>query len=104
MTDLYYWPTPNGDKIFTMLEECDLDYIIKPANVTAGDQFRPDFLRLSSDKRAPAIVDNDSIGGGPATDKFFSVLSYCASQRKPVIFAGRLARTLVCHEVAHVAD
>ena len=91
MTDLYYWPTPNGDKIFTMLEECDLDYIIKPANVTAGDQFRPDFLRLSSDERAPAIVDHDSIGGGPATDIFCSVLFYCIARRKLVVFAGRSA-------------
>ena len=47
MIDLYYWPTPNGHKISMMLEECDLDYTIHPVNITAGDQFRPDFLKLS---------------------------------------------------------
>jgi len=26
MINLYYWPTPNGNKITMMLEECGLDY------------------------------------------------------------------------------
>ena len=57
MIDLYYWPTPNGNKITIMLEECGLDYIIHPINITAGDQFQPKFLKLSPNNRMPAIVD-----------------------------------------------
>ena len=82
MIDLYYWPTPNGNKISMMLEECDLDYTIYPINITAGDQFRPDFLKLSPNNRMPAIVDHDPIGGGPPIDLFESgaILLYLAEK------------------------
>lgn len=82
MIDLYYWPTPNGNKISMMLEECDLGYTIHPINITAGDQFRPDFLKLSPNNRMPAIVDHDPIGGGPPIDLFESgaILLYLAEK------------------------
>ena len=82
MIDLYYWHTPNGNKIPMMLEECDLDYTIHPINISAGDQFRPDFLKLSPNNRMPAIVDHDPIGGGPAIDLFESgaILLYLAEK------------------------
>lgn len=57
MIELYYWPTPNGHKISIMLEECGLDYEVKPVNIGAGDQFDPEFLRISPNNRMPAIVD-----------------------------------------------
>lgn len=60
MIELYYWPTPNGQKISIMLEECGLDYEVKPVNIGAGDQFGPDFLRISPNNRMPAIVDTDT--------------------------------------------
>jgi len=41
--DLYYWPTPNGWKISIFLEEANLSYTIKPIDISAGDQFEPDF-------------------------------------------------------------
>lgn len=62
MIDVYYWPTPNGRKITIMLEECDLDYNIVPVNISMGDQFKVDFLRISPNNRMPAIVDHDPIG------------------------------------------
>lgn len=60
MIELYYWPTPNGHKISIMLEECGLDYDVKPVNIGAGDQFDPDFLAISPNNRMPAIVDTDT--------------------------------------------
>ncbi|MBU2677533.1 MAG: glutathione S-transferase N-terminal domain-containing protein [Gammaproteobacteria bacterium] len=60
MIKLYYWPTPNGQKISIMLEECELKYEVKPVNIGAGDQFAPDFLRISPNNRMPAIVDTDT--------------------------------------------
>lgn len=60
MIELYYWPTPNGQKISIMLEECGLEYAVKPINIGAGDQFDPDFLRISPNNRMPAIVDTDT--------------------------------------------
>ena len=82
MIDLYYWPTPNGHKISMMLEECDLDYTIHPVNITAGDQFRPDFLKLSPNNRMPALVDHDPVGGGPPINLFESgaILLYLAEK------------------------
>ena len=55
--ELYYWPTPNGHKITIMLEECELPYGIKYVNIGKGDQFAPDFLKISPNNRMPAIID-----------------------------------------------
>jgi GST-like protein len=55
--ELYYWPTPNGWKISIMLEECRLPYTIIPVNISAGEQFKPEFLAISPNNRMPAIVD-----------------------------------------------
>jgi GST-like protein len=61
--ELHYWPTPNGWKISIMLEECRLPYIMKPVNISTGDQFKPEFLAISPNNRMPAIVDPDGPGG-----------------------------------------
>ncbi len=63
--ELYYWPTPNGWKISIMLEECGLPYIMKPVNISTGDQFKPEFLAIAPNNRMPAIVDPDGPGGKP---------------------------------------
>jgi GST-like protein len=44
MIELYYWPTPNGHKITMFLEEAGLRYRIHPVDISAGDQFKPEFL------------------------------------------------------------
>jgi GSH-dependent disulfide-bond oxidoreductase len=63
--DLYYWPTPNGWKISIMLEECGLPYTVHPVNISAGDQFKPEFLAFSPNNRMPAIIDPDGPDGKP---------------------------------------
>src|SRR5450756_1803665 len=63
--ELYYWPTPNGFKIWIMLEECGLPYKLIPVNISKGEQFNPDFLKISPNNRMPAIVDLDGPGGKP---------------------------------------
>jgi GST-like protein len=60
MIELYYWPTPNGQKISVMLEEVGLEYDVRPVNIGAGDQFDPGFLRISPNNRMPAIVDKET--------------------------------------------
>ena len=82
MIDLYYWPSPNGNKITMMLEECELEYTIYPVNITAGGQFQPDFLKLSPNNRMPAIVDHDPIDNGYSLDLFESgaILLYLAEK------------------------
>ncbi|MCW2282834.1 GST-like protein [Rhodoblastus acidophilus] len=61
MIELFYWPTPNGHKITIFLEEAGLDYEIRPVNIGAGDQFKPDFLRIAPNNRMPAIIDHDPL-------------------------------------------
>lgn len=61
----YYWPTPNGWKTAIMLEECGLPYTLIPVDISKGDQFNPDFLKISPNNRMPAIVDPDGPGGRP---------------------------------------
>ncbi len=60
MLDLYFAPTPNGWKITIMLEECELPYNLIPVNLGAGDQFKPDFLKISPNNRMPALVDHET--------------------------------------------
>ena len=65
MIDLYTWTTPNGRKASIMLEEVGLAYDVHPVNIGAGDQFKPEFLKVSPNNRIPAIVDRDGPDGAP---------------------------------------
>jgi len=82
MIDLYYWTTPNGHKITMALEEMGLPYTIKPVNISAGDQFKPEFLAISPNNRIPAIVDHAPAGGGAPISVFESgaILIYLAEK------------------------
>ena len=82
MIDLHYWPTPNGHKITLFLEEAGLDYKIIPVDISAGDQFKPDFLAIAPNNRMPAIVDHAPADGGAPISIFESgaILLYLAEK------------------------
>jgi GSH-dependent disulfide-bond oxidoreductase len=82
MIDLHYWPTPNGHKITLFLEEAKLPYNIIGVDIGNGDQFKPDFLKISPNNRMPAIVDHAPIDGGKAISVFESgaILVYLAGK------------------------
>lgn len=63
--DLHYWPTPNGWKITIALEEMALPYKVHLVNISTGEQFAPEFLKLSPNNRMPAILDHDGPDGQP---------------------------------------
>jgi len=65
MIDVFSWPTPNGHKVHIMLEECGLAYRALPINIGAGDQFKPDFLKISPNNKIPAITDPEGPDGKP---------------------------------------
>jgi len=65
--DLYYWPTPNGWKITIALEEMGLPYNLHLVDIGAGDQFTPEFLKLSPNNRMPAIMDPEGPDGAPVS-------------------------------------
>jgi GST-like protein len=82
MIDLHYWTTPNGHKITILLEEAGIAYKIVPVDIRAGDQFLPEFLKISPNNRIPAIVDHDPVGGGDPVSVFESgaILLYLAEK------------------------
>ena len=70
--DLYYWPTPNGWKVTILLEELGAPYQTIPVDIGAGEQIKPDFLKISPNNRMPAIVDHEPMGGGAPISVFES--------------------------------
>ena len=87
MIDLHYWPTPNGHKITLLLEELvdaghALEYAVKPVNIGAGEQFKPDYLAISPNNKMPAIVDHAPADGGAPISVFESgaILQYLAEK------------------------
>jgi len=82
MIDLHYWPTPNGHKITIFLEETGIPYGIVPVNIGAGDQFKPDFLKIAPNNRMPAIVDHAPVDGKAPVSVFESgaILVYLAEK------------------------
>lgn len=82
MIDLYYWATPNGHKITLFLEEADLNYNIVPINIGKGEQFQPEFLKISPNNRIPALVDHAPTNPGPPVSVFESgaILLYLAEK------------------------
>jgi GST-like protein len=87
MIDLYYWPTPNGHKITIFLEETDMPYTLVPVNIGAGEQFKPEFLRIAPNNRMPAIVDHMPLERGAPISVFESgaILLYLADKSEQFI-------------------
>lgn len=81
MIDVYSWATPNGHKVHIMLEECGLPYRVHPINIGAGDQFKPEFLKISPNNKIPAIIDSDGPDGKPISlFESGAILLYLASK------------------------
>ncbi len=81
MIDVYFWPTPNGYKVTVMLEEIGLRYKVIPVNIGKGDQFKPEFLKISPNNKMPAIVDHEGPGGEPlAMFESGAILMYLAEK------------------------
>jgi GSH-dependent disulfide-bond oxidoreductase len=57
MIDLYSAATPNGFKVSIALEELGLPYTVCVVDLRRGEQFAPEFLRISPNNKIPAIVD-----------------------------------------------
>ncbi len=94
MIDLHFWTTPNGYKPLLFVEETGVPYTIVPVNIGKGEQFEPDFLKISPNNRIPAIVDHAPTGGGTPVSVFESgaILLYLAEKAGrflPADVAGR---------------
>jgi GST-like protein len=77
MIDLYTWSTPNGRKISIALEELGLPYNVKPIDIDEGEQFAPEFLKISPNNKIPAIVDHET---GQSLMESGAILMYLAEK------------------------
>ena len=85
MIDIYSWATPNGHKVHIMLEECGQrlgkDWHAHAVDIGAGDQFQPDFLKLSPNNKIPAMLDSHGPNGKPfSLFESGAILVYLASK------------------------
>ena len=80
MIDFYFWTTPNGYKVLTFLEEAEIPYRIQPINISEGEQFDPEFLRISPNNKIPAIVDRSRGKRGISIFESGAILLYLAEK------------------------
>ena len=82
MIDIYYWTSPNAQKVMLFLEESGHPFRIVPLNVTLGEQYQAEFVKIAPNSRIPVIVDDDPRGGGEPVVIFESgaILLYLAEK------------------------
>ena len=90
---LYSLPTPNGVKVFIMLEETGLPYEVHLVSFDRNDQTSPEFLSLNPNNKIPAILDPNGPDGQPlALFESGAILLYLAEKTRqfmPQSAAGR---------------
>ena len=94
--DLYFWTTPNGYKISIMLEECGLPYSLHMIDINKGQQFAPEFLKISPNNKIPAI--HDPAGPDGRTMTLFesgAILQYLGRKSGKLYPSGERERALV---------
>lgn len=84
MIELFFFPSPNGQKALIALEELGLEYRLTPVDLAEGAQFDAAFLVISPNNKIPAIVDHGAEGGPLPMFESGAILEYLAEQ------AGRL--------------
>ena len=62
MIELFTADTPNGKKISIMLEEIGYKYKLTNIDIYKGEQFKPEFKKLSPFSKIPVIIDHDNNG------------------------------------------
>ena len=59
MIELFSADTPNGKKISIMLEEIGYEYKLTKVDISNGEQFSPEFIKISPFSKIPVIIDHD---------------------------------------------
>ena len=60
MIELFSADTPNGKKISIMLEEIGYKYQLTKIDISNGEQFNPEFKKISPFSKIPVITDHDN--------------------------------------------
>jgi GST-like protein len=80
MLTLHAWPTPNGQKLFIMLEELGEPYQTRFVNIGKDEQFDPEFLKIAPNNKIPALIDDEGQGGPLALFESGAILHYLADK------------------------
>jgi len=85
MIDVYVTSSggsPNVYKILLLLEEIGFPYRLHPVDVSRGEQFEPDFLKIGPNNKVPVIVDQAPTDGGKPIPVFESaaIMIYLADK------------------------
>lgn len=82
MIELHGCDTPNGHKVAIMLAETGLEHRYIKYNLFEGKHLTPEFGTINPNRRLPALVDFDPIGGGEPLALFESgaILLYLAEK------------------------
>ena len=59
MIELFSADTPNGKKISIMLEEINYEYKLTKIDISSGEQFNSEFIKISPFSKIPVIIDHD---------------------------------------------
>ena len=73
--------TPNVYKVLVLLEELSLQHRIIPIDIRRGEQFNPEFLKISPNNKVPVLIDHAPVDGGQP------------------LFEGRIADGLNCEKI-----
>ena len=58
--ELFASDTPNGKKISIMLEEINFPYKVTSVDLSKGDQFKEEFIKISPFSKIPVIKDSEN--------------------------------------------
>tara|TARA_B100001063_G_scaffold3905_1_gene2868 strand:+ start:1395 stop:2021 length:627 start_codon:yes stop_codon:yes gene_type:complete len=58
--ELFSADTPNGKKISIMLEEINYKFKLTKVDIFNGEQFNPDFIKISPFSKIPVIIDHEN--------------------------------------------
>jgi len=97
MITFYGGPTPNGRKVSIMLEELGLEYEYRLVDILAGDQFKPEFLKLNPNNKQPVLVDSDGPGGELVLAESGAILLYLAEKHGRFLPTAPRERA-ICHQ------
>src|SRR5215470_7282914 len=84
---LYFFPSPNPQKVRFALNELGLECETVPIDLTKGEHRRPEFLLLNPAGRVPVLVDGDL-----ALSESHAILTYLGEKTGrlwPATAAGR---------------
>ena len=61
MLKFFYNTGPNPTKVALLLEELEIPYEAIPVDTRKGEQFKPEYLAINPNAKAPTIVDGDAV-------------------------------------------